>query len=318
MRHRLRNSRRAGLSSQKWPASDRRALSRRARRRCRPQQRPAGRHRPRGFIVGAAPSAPSCPELTHKAFEKFGFSAAALITDWPQIAGADLAALDRARAPQVAARLRHRRRCRGWRRRPPGRHARRSASIRPARSTWNTGPARSSSASTPISATAPSPNCASSRRRCPSADGRLPPRAPPPTGAAPQLADIADDPLARALARLEPGSGARPGARTAALTRPSHYSFIQLAFRLFCLNPALVACYSGLSTVRPAPNAFQESIAQEPPVDSHRRPLPADLTSRGASRSPRACRRRGAAAALARPARSAQQATAPLKFPSKS
>jgi hypothetical protein len=31
------------------------------------------------------------PGLTRKAFEKFGFSAAALITDWPQIAGAELA-----------------------------------------------------------------------------------------------------------------------------------------------------------------------------------------------------------------------------------
>jgi hypothetical protein len=31
------------------------------------------------------------PGLTRKAFEKFGFSAAALITDWAQIAGAELA-----------------------------------------------------------------------------------------------------------------------------------------------------------------------------------------------------------------------------------
>ena len=33
------------------------------------------------------------PALTRKAFEKFGFSTAALITDWPAIVGADLARL---------------------------------------------------------------------------------------------------------------------------------------------------------------------------------------------------------------------------------
>jgi len=31
------------------------------------------------------------PALTRKAFEKYGFAAATLVTDWPQIAGADLA-----------------------------------------------------------------------------------------------------------------------------------------------------------------------------------------------------------------------------------
>src|SRR5262245_45216734 len=32
------------------------------------------------------------PRLTQKAFEKYGFSAATLITDWPAIAGLELAA----------------------------------------------------------------------------------------------------------------------------------------------------------------------------------------------------------------------------------
>ena len=32
------------------------------------------------------------PKLTHKAFEKYGFAAAALITDWAQIVGKDVAA----------------------------------------------------------------------------------------------------------------------------------------------------------------------------------------------------------------------------------
>jgi hypothetical protein len=32
------------------------------------------------------------PKLTHKAFEKYGFAAAALITDWPTIVGRDIAA----------------------------------------------------------------------------------------------------------------------------------------------------------------------------------------------------------------------------------
>ncbi len=42
---------------------------------------------PAGKSVGAF-----VPGLTRKAFEKFGFSTASLIMDWPRIAGADLAA----------------------------------------------------------------------------------------------------------------------------------------------------------------------------------------------------------------------------------
>lgn len=45
------------------------------------------------------------PTLTRKAFQKFGFSTAALITDWPQIAGAELASYtipDRLKWPRAA------------------------------------------------------------------------------------------------------------------------------------------------------------------------------------------------------------------------
>lgn len=42
--------------------------------------------------VAARPVGSYVPTLTRKAFEKFGFSAATLITDWTQIAGADIAA----------------------------------------------------------------------------------------------------------------------------------------------------------------------------------------------------------------------------------
>ena len=114
----------------------------------------------------AAPrrSAASCRGLTRKAFEKYGFSAATLITDWPHDRRRRARRLHRARAPEVAAR---RSRADGDAerpRRPAGRHAgaARRPGPRPRRA--NTAPARSSSASTPISATAPSPSCASSRR----------------------------------------------------------------------------------------------------------------------------------------------------------
>ena len=39
----------------------------------------------------AGPSAPSCPKITQKVFEKFGFSTATLLTDWAIIVGRDLA-----------------------------------------------------------------------------------------------------------------------------------------------------------------------------------------------------------------------------------
>ena len=46
---------------------------------------------PRPFFAARA-LASFVPALTRKAFEKYGFSAAALITDWPAIVGKDLAA----------------------------------------------------------------------------------------------------------------------------------------------------------------------------------------------------------------------------------
>ena len=48
--------------------------------------RPASRSRISARVVGAY-----VPKLTRKAFEKYGFSAASLLTDWPSIVGAEVA-----------------------------------------------------------------------------------------------------------------------------------------------------------------------------------------------------------------------------------
>ncbi len=47
--------------------------------------------RPKGYISAKALGS-YVPKLTHKAFEKYGFAAAALITDWAVIVGKDMAA----------------------------------------------------------------------------------------------------------------------------------------------------------------------------------------------------------------------------------
>ncbi len=47
---------------------------------------PASRARISARVVGAY-----VPKLTRKAFEKYGFSAASLLTDWPSIVGAEMA-----------------------------------------------------------------------------------------------------------------------------------------------------------------------------------------------------------------------------------
>ena len=47
--------------------------------------------RARGYIAARAVGS-YIPKLTHKAFEKYGFAAAALITDWVTIVGRDVAA----------------------------------------------------------------------------------------------------------------------------------------------------------------------------------------------------------------------------------
>ena len=59
----------------------------------RPVGAPAGNAhgRSRGFISARAVGT-YVPKLTHKAFEKYGFAAAALITDWAMIVGKDIAA----------------------------------------------------------------------------------------------------------------------------------------------------------------------------------------------------------------------------------
>jgi hypothetical protein len=67
-----------------------------------PAHPPANPPRPRGALAPALKRAGALygvkavgsfvPRLTRKAFEKYGFSAAALITDWPAVAGKELAA----------------------------------------------------------------------------------------------------------------------------------------------------------------------------------------------------------------------------------
>lgn len=49
-----------------------------------------GHQRPGGYVAARAVGS-YVPTLTRKAFEKFGFSAATLVTDWAQIVGADIA-----------------------------------------------------------------------------------------------------------------------------------------------------------------------------------------------------------------------------------
>jgi hypothetical protein len=47
--------------------------------------------RPKGGYISARAVGSYVPKLTHKAFEKYGFAAAALITDWAIIVGKDVA-----------------------------------------------------------------------------------------------------------------------------------------------------------------------------------------------------------------------------------
>lgn len=58
----------------------------------RPAPTPAGNAhgRSRGFVSARAVGT-YVPKLTHKAFEKYGFAAAALITDWAMIVGQEVA-----------------------------------------------------------------------------------------------------------------------------------------------------------------------------------------------------------------------------------
>ena len=51
--------------------------------------------KPIGFVVGAKTVGSFVPKLTQKAFERFGFPAAAILTDWAGIVGPDLASYTR-------------------------------------------------------------------------------------------------------------------------------------------------------------------------------------------------------------------------------
>ena len=160
------------------------------------------RKRP-GPLYGVKAVGSFLPGLTRKAFEKYGFSAASLVTDWADHRRPRACRLHGAGAPEMAARRRALRRGRRrGRQGPPGRHAGAAGRRRRAASTSSTTPARSSSASTPISATRRLPSCASCRR--PSAS-RTGPRGPRPRQRAPadaEVAHIADPGLRDALARL--------------------------------------------------------------------------------------------------------------------
>ena len=79
------------------------------------------------------------PRLTRKAFEKYGFSAASLITDWATIAGKELAAFtapERLKWPRGVEPFR--RRCRSGRQGAPRRDAGAEGRRRPARSMCST------------------------------------------------------------------------------------------------------------------------------------------------------------------------------------
>ena len=72
----------------------------------KPTEKPPAKPKP---LFGARTLGSFVPALTRKAFEKYGFSTATLITDWPAIVGKDLAnqtapeKLKWPRAPEVSA-----------------------------------------------------------------------------------------------------------------------------------------------------------------------------------------------------------------------
>ena len=97
------------------------------------------------------------PGLTRKAFEKYGFSAATLITDWPAIVGRELAAVtapERLKWPRAVEHAEDDTNANAGKGRPGA-----TLVLRVGRSAGagrcSTGRARSSSASTPISAMRP-------------------------------------------------------------------------------------------------------------------------------------------------------------------
>ena len=195
--------------------------------------------RARGFVSARAVGT-YVPKLTHKAFEKYGFAAAALITDWAMIVGKDIAgytAPERLKWPRgvgIGDEIER------WRRRPPGGDADRARrpgarARRPVQ-----GASRSSSASTATSAIAPSPSCASCRPRCPSAQ-QLPRRAPRRRPVPPR--SLPASPTS-GCARPWPTSSrvswrAASSAETAPALRRRALSFIHLERQPFCLIPTL-------------------------------------------------------------------------------
>ena len=133
--------------------------------------------RSRGFISARAVGT-YVPKLTHKAFEKYGFAAAALITDWAMIVGKDIAAYtapERLKWPRgVGIRDDVEEGAEGR----PG--ATLIVRVEPARAldVQYKAPADDRAHQRAFRLSAPSPSCASCRRRCPSAQRRGRCRAP--------------------------------------------------------------------------------------------------------------------------------------------
>lgn len=140
------------------------------------------------------------PTLTRKAFEKFGFSTATLITDWARIAGADMAAYT------VPERLKWPRGAEGWADESDG--ARRGATLH-----LRVDPARALDVEYRTRQITDRINAYFGYRaveairliQAPVSQHARPPEALSPTRAPAPETPAADDPLAAALARLERG-----------------------------------------------------------------------------------------------------------------
>ena len=213
-----------------------------------PRRATPRRQRVRSGFVSARAVGSFVPKLTHKAFEKYGFSTAALITDWATIVGTDLAAYtapERLKWPRGVERTRRAPTA------PQGARARRwSLRVEPARAldvqykarqiieriNAYFGYARRGRAAHRAGAAAGAPGRRARARR------RRPCRRDP------ELAGITDERAARPpLARLKSGAdGPRPGA----LNSPGSGPGIKLpslgTARRFALFRRSVACYSGV------------------------------------------------------------------------
>jgi hypothetical protein len=170
----------------------------------------------RGYVAARAVGS-YVPKLTRKAFEKYGFSAATLLTDWANIVGEDTAAYT---APE---RLKWPRQASSGGEDGEGDSGRRQGAVLVLR----VDPARALDAEYKGRQIVERINGHFGYRaiselrllqaplrgaRSPAGSQSAPPAAPPPPCAAPELADIADDRLRAALTKLKSGLLARANA----------------------------------------------------------------------------------------------------------